>query len=206
MWWIYIVAGAIFVLFLILKLVHHKVRSNKIVRMQAVNEYKKFFTLTFTKVPDARKVIYYSEGPMNIKYDPTNFDLYRTRMIQVPCYTYKEKKVKNFGLAWKIIYWIIFVLALLCCIISVVWQLLLKFAPGSIEFLNIEALEMTKTVFTYTGFAVSMALIALLAIIFILINKSYKKLFVSYMQIYFRLINNEVYSESMKPIYVKLDK
>lgn len=206
MWWIYIVAGAVFVLILILKLVHQKIRSNKIVRMQAVNEYKKFFTLTFAKVPDARKVIYYSEGPMNIKYDPTNFDLYRTRMIQVPCYTCKEKKVKNFGLGWKIVYWIIFVLALLCCIISVVWQLLLEFAPDSIEFLNIEALEMTKTVFTYTGFAVSMALIALLAIIFILINKSYKKLFVSYMQIYFRLINNEVYSESMKPIYVKLDK
>lgn len=206
MWWIYIVAGAVFVLILILKLVHQKIRSNKIVRMQAVNEYKKFFTLTFAKVPDARKVIYYSEGPMNIKYDPTNFDLYRTRMIQVPCYTCKEKKVKNFGLGWKIIYWIIFVLALLCCIISVVWQLLLKFAPDSIEFLNIEALEMIKTVFTYTGFAVSMALISLLAIIFILVNQSYKKLFVSYMQIYYRLINNEVYSKSMKPIYVKLDK
>lgn len=89
--------------------------------------------------------------------------------------------------------------------LSLIWQILLKFAPDSVEFLNIEALEMTKEIFTHRGFGFSMGLIAILALVFILINLNYRKLFISYIPIYLKTVNTELYKQAMKPIYVKLD-
>ena len=148
MLWIHIIASIIFVVVLVGKLIHHHVRKQKVIKMEASGEFKKFFKLHFVKVPDNRGVIYYSNGPMNIKYDPSNFDLYRTRLTEIPCYSYEDKKTRRYGRGWRVCYWLIFAVALVCFLLSLIWQILLKFAPDSVEFLNIEALEMTKEVFT----------------------------------------------------------
>lgn len=205
MWWIHIIASIIFVVVLVGKLIHHHARKQKVIKMEASGEFKKFFKLHFVKVPDNRGVIYYSNGPMNIKYDSTNFDLYRTRLTEIPCYSYEDKKTRRYGRGWRICYWLIFAVALVCFLLSLIWLILLKFAPDSVEFLNIEALEMTKEVFTHRGFGFSMGLIAILALVFILLNLNYRKLFISYIPIYLKNVNTEVYKQAMKPIYVKLD-
>ena len=204
MWRIHIIASIIFVVVLVGKLIHHHARKQKVIKMEASGEFKKFFKLHFVKVPDNRGVIYYSNGPMNIKYDPSNFDLYRTRLTEIPCYSYEDKKTRRYGRGWRICYWLIFAVALVCFLLSLIWQILLKFAPDSVEFLNIESLETLKEVFTSNYFCYGVGLFMILCLVFMLCNRNYKKHFVYNIPVYLKMVNRAAYAEAMKPIYVKL--
>ena len=97
MWRIYVVISAAFLLILIIKLINHHFKKSRVIKLKAIGEYKKFFDLSIIKVQDNRGIIYYSNGPINIKYDPSNFDLYRTRLTEIPSYSYKENKDEKYG-------------------------------------------------------------------------------------------------------------
>lgn len=204
MWRIYVVISAAFLLILIIKLINHHFKKSRVIKLKALGEYKKFFDLSIIKVQDNRGIIYYSNGPINIKYDPSNFDLYRTRLTEIPSYSYKENKDKKYGRTPFIIYWVLFVLSFIVFALSLVWILLLNFAPESVEFLNIKSLETLKEVFTSNYFCYGVGLFMILCLVFILCNRNYKKHFVYNIPVYLKMVNRAAYAEAMKPIYVKL--
>lgn len=205
MWWIYIVIGVVFLLVLISKCASYSAKRKRTIQMDFKGIFKRYSTLTIQKVNDGRKVIYYSQGPMNIKYDPSNFDLYRNTLIEIPWYVMNEKKTNKFGRGRLVVYIILLVIFSVLFVLSAVGIILNNFYPEAIEFLNTEALSFIIDYgFTYY-FATGALACVLLTILFICLNRAYAKLFIYYMPSYLTTINNETYYKTMQPIYVKLN-
>lgn len=204
MWWVYVLMCSVFIVILLIKIIYHYYKTRKIIKMEAKNEFKHNSKLTFVKVADNRSVIYYSQGPINMRTDPGDFSLYKTRMMDVPMYVGTTKKLNRVRNAWTGVYAFFFILFLLVFLLTATGILLEEFYPQGLEFLDGEAGNYIRQFFTSYYVGVFALLLTILALIFMLCEISIKKLLNYYLPVYLKQVNAECYQESMKPIYVKL--
>lgn len=205
MWW-YILIAVAFVIILVLKLAHYYTRKSFIVHLKAKDRFKSFFKMTYVKMSDNRKVIYYSNGPTNIHYDPTNLNMYKTGLIEVPYYVLSDKKKKLFGKGWLVLYSIFLIIFAVAFLLSLAIIICDWIDPNILSFANnydwlVEAKKYVGNFYFCEG---ALAL-TLLAIFFIVFNVSYRHLFFNFIPYYLQMINGEIYYKTMQPIYIKLD-
>ena len=98
--WIYIIILVVFFVIVVLKLIHFVVKKKGLQKFKDLNAYKKRLDIKYEKIPDNREVIYYSNGPLNIYFDPSNQNIYKGSTIDVPIYMANDKKVKKVGTGW----------------------------------------------------------------------------------------------------------
>ena len=206
MWWVYVVIGVVFLLFLILDLINYFSKKRKIVKMQASCYYKKFFKLSVNRISCNRNVIYYSRKPMHIRFDPSNFDIYKAQLVEVPVYSTDSKRTKKYLNTNFTIYLILMILGLVLFLVSLTFIILNSFFPDMLSFFDgNEVLETIKTIVTSYYTCTGCFLFALLFLIFMITNRSYKKFFVYYIPTYLNFINRSLYFEATKPIRINLD-
>ena len=203
--WIYIIILVVFFVIVVLKLIHFAVKKKGLQKFKDLNAYKKRLDIKYEKIPDNREVIYYSNGPLNIYFDPSNQNIYKGSTIDLPVYMANDEKAKKVGTGWLYLYIFIAILSFIVMALSIACFTANKIDESLLSFMNYDWLETVKNILINEYFLVSIVLFFLLTILFIAFNVAYRKLFIFFVPIYVDTINNQNFVKAMQPIYIKLN-